>query len=83
MYEELVEEGYNDIRIMGINGKQYDYTSDTCMLCDCESGSCVEDRILPWTQDTLVQIIETDYTIYEEFDDMLTCAGEGYVWNVS
>ncbi len=74
MYLELVSEGYTDIKIMGVNGKQYDYSSDTCMLCDCESGSCVEDRVLPWTQDTLLQILEL---LYNEDD----CEDAGYTWH--
>ena len=60
-----MEEGYDDIKIMGINGKQYDYSSDTCMLCDCVNGSCYEDRILPWTQDSFDSI----YYEYDNEDD--------------
>lgn len=59
---------------MGVNGKQYDYSSDTCMLCECVDGSCVEDRVLPWTQDTLLQTL--DLLVNE--DD---CEDAGYTWH--
>ena len=65
---------------MGINGKQYDYNSNTCMLCDCESGTCVEDRILPWTQDTYDSI----YDIYDnegECEDNYAADDDELIWH--
>ena len=72
MYEELVIEGYDDIKIMGINGKQYDYSNDTCMICDCVSGSCIENRVLPWTQDSFDSV----YDNYDNGDDCEDNYGE-------
>ena len=80
MYEELLLEGYDDIKIMGINGKQYDYSSNACMLCDCVSGSCENDRALPWTQDSLDLI----YDVYDEEGECENNFGEdgdGLVWH--
>ena len=65
---------------MGINAKQYDDNSNTCMLCDCEGGSCVEDRVLPWTQDTYD-------SLYVDFDNEATCEdnqsvdGDNLIWH--
>ena len=80
MYEELVLEGYDDIKIMGVNGKQYDYSSDTCMLCDCVGGSCIDDRILPWAQDSLDMV----YDIYDEegvCEDNVGEDGDDLIWH--
>ena len=64
LYNELVSEGINDVKIMGINGYQYINDSYLCMIWDeygqnctdlevCleEEEICSEPRILPWTQD--------------------------------
>ena len=66
MHQELIDEGYDDIKIMGINGKQYDYSNDTCMLCDCIDGTCYTERELPWAQDGLD-------SIYYNFDNEMDC----------
>ena len=51
LYNELVSEGINDVKIMGVNGFQYIDDSYSCMICDEECTTCSEPRILPWTQD--------------------------------
>ena len=54
LHAELVSEGIDDVKIMGINGYQYINDSLDCMICtdDCTSSTCDEGpRILPWTQD--------------------------------
>ena len=51
LYNELVSEGINDVKIIGINGFQYIDDSYSCMICDEECTTCSEPRILPWTQD--------------------------------
>ena len=82
MYQELVSEGYDDIKIMGVNAKQYDYNSDTCMLCDCDSGSCIEDRILPWAQDTL-DFVYDEYVEESICEDNYSEDGDELVWHSS
>ena len=54
MYLELISEGINDVKFIGINGYQYIDDSMDCMICteNCTSSTCDEGpRILPWTQD--------------------------------
>ena len=54
LYNELVSEGIDDVKMMGINGYQYINDTVGCMICDdsCSSSTCdAGPRILPWTQD--------------------------------
>tara|TARA_Y100001960_G_scaffold266972_1_gene290968 strand:- start:2347 stop:2730 length:384 start_codon:yes stop_codon:yes gene_type:complete len=53
LYNELVSEGIDDVKFVGINGKQYEEDSYTCMICDPDAtcNNCEGPRILPWTQD--------------------------------
>ena len=54
LYDDLINEGYNDIKMMGINGYQYIDDSIDCMICaeDCTSSTCDNGpRTLPWSQD--------------------------------
>ena len=51
LYDELVSEGINDVKIIGINGFQYIEDSYSCMICSDECTTCSEPRTLPWTQD--------------------------------
>ena len=51
LYNELVSEGINDVKIIGINGFQYIEDSYSCMICNDECTTCSEPRTLPWTQD--------------------------------
>ena len=37
LYNELVNEGFDDFKIVGINGFQYITDSYTCMICDPEA----------------------------------------------
>ena len=63
MYNELVEEGITDVKMMGINGYQYINDSVDCMICaeECTSYTCDGGpRFLPWTQD---------------YDDGINCQG--------
>ena len=65
---------------MGINGKQYDYSSNTCMLCDCVNGTCSEDRVLPWTQDSLDLVYDV-YDNEDECEDNYGEDGDDLVWH--
>ena len=53
LYEELLAEGINDVKFMGING--YDYINDSysCMICDHpeDCSNCDDIDIIPWAQD--------------------------------
>ena len=54
LYDDLINEGYDDIKIMGINGYQYIDDSIDCMICaeGCTSSTCDNGpRTLPWSQD--------------------------------
>lgn len=66
LYNELIAEGIDDVKMIGINGYQYIEDSYVCMICDpyFECNNCDGPIILPWTQD-----------IDEDGD------GDGEVWN--
>jgi len=71
MYLELVDEGIDDVKFIGINGYQYINDSMDCMICseNCTSYTCDEGpRILPWTQDF-------------DSDGIQYTAGYGDVWD--
>ncbi len=53
LYNELVNEGFDDFKIVGINGFQYITDSYTCMICDPEAtcNNCDDIIVLPWVQD--------------------------------
>jgi hypothetical protein len=53
MYNELQDEGYTEVNIIGINGFQYLDNDYHCMICDTpdECSSCDVERVLPWVQD--------------------------------
>ena len=64
MYNELLAEGIDDVKIMGINGYQYIEDSVDCMICndECTSNTCLSGpRVLSWSQD---------------YDDGLNCLDE-------
>jgi hypothetical protein len=67
LYNELVSEGINDVKIMGINGYQYINDSYSCMICDDDCTTCSESRILPWTQD-IDQDEDGDGDVWTEWD---------------
>ena len=50
MYLDLVDEGYEDIKFVGVNGYAYINNDYHCMICDTpdECSNCSEERILPW-----------------------------------
>jgi len=50
----LLDNGINDVKMMGVNGYQYINDSLGCMICDdsCTSATCDSGpRELPWSQD--------------------------------
>ena len=53
LYEELLSEGVDDVKFMGING--YDYIDDSysCMICDQpeDCSNCDDIHTIPWAQD--------------------------------
>ena len=54
LYDDLVDSGITDVKMIGINGYLYINDSASCMICDntCTSSTCNDGpRILPWTQD--------------------------------
>ena len=53
LYNELVSEGIDDVKMIGINGYQYIEDSYVCMICDPNfpCNNCDGPIILPWTQD--------------------------------
>ena len=72
MYLELVDEGITDVKIMGINGRQYNHDDEM-----------INGRILPWAQDTLTYLAE-EYNIDDygsENSAASACIGAGYTWN--
>jgi len=70
LYNELVNEGINDVKIMGINGYQYINDSYSCMICDDDCTTCSEPRILPWTQD-IDYNEDGDGDVWTEWDAIL------------
>ena len=70
LYNELVNEGINDVKIMGINGYQYINDSYSCMICDDDCTTCSEPRILPWTQDVDINEDE-DGDVWTEWEIVL------------
>ena len=63
-YNDLLDDGITDVKMMGVNGYQYIDDSLDCMICseECSSSTCDSGpRILPWSQD---------------YDDGLNCQDE-------
>ena len=67
LYNELISEGIDDVKIMGINGFQYIDDSYSCMICDEGCTTCSEPRILPWTQD-IDEDENGDGDVWEEWE---------------
>ena len=69
LYNELVSEGIDDVKIIGINGYQYIDDSYTCMICDPDAtcNNCNGPRILPWTQD-IDEDGNEEGDVWEEWD---------------
>ena len=66
LYNDLVNDGIDDVEIIGINGFQYIDDSIDCMICadECESSTCDSGpRILPWVQD---------------YDDGINCQNDNF-----
>ena len=76
MYLDLLNDGYNDIKFVGVNG--YDYISNDyhCMICDTPDScsNCEDIRILPWVQD--VQGFFVDYS------SQIECEENGFDWTI-
>ena len=53
LYLELLNEGIDDVKFMGINGFNYINDSFNCMICDDleNCSNCDDINIIPWTQD--------------------------------
>ena len=53
LYEDLLSEGINDVKFMGINGYNYIDDSYSCMICDNpdECSNCEDAYTIPWAQD--------------------------------
>ena len=77
MYLDLLSEGYNDIKIMGVNGYQYINDNYHCMICDDPSGcsNCDDIRILPWVQDV-------PFTFNNEDVNQEECEADGNTWEM-
>ena len=77
MYLDLVEEGYDDIKFVGVNGYAYINNDYNCMICDSpdECSNCTEERILPWVQDVPAIIIE-------EYENQIDCEQNELSWGV-
>ena len=77
MYLDLVEEGYDDIKFVGVNGYAYINNDYNCMICDSpdECSNCTEERILIWVQDVPAIIIE-------EYENQIDCEQNELSWGV-
>ena len=53
LYLELLNEGIDDVKFMGINGFNYSNHSFNCMICDDleNCSNCDNINTIPWTQD--------------------------------
>ena len=53
LYEDILSEGIDDVKFMGINGYQYIDDSYSCMICDSpeDCSNCSDTHIIPWAQD--------------------------------
>ena len=53
LYEELINEGINDVKFMGINGYNYIEDSYSCMICDepDDCSNCENVHTIPWAQE--------------------------------
>ena len=53
LYLELLSEGIDDVKFMGINGFNYINDSFNCMICDDleNCSNCDDINTIPWTQD--------------------------------
>ena len=77
MYLDLLEEGYDDIKFVGVNGYAYIDNSYNCMICDTPDlcNNCDDTRILPWVQDV-------PFSFSDGLDEQ-ECADEGNIWDVA
>ena len=76
MYLDLLSEGYNDIKFIGVNGYNYIDNDYHCMICDTPEScsNCDEIRILPWVQD--IPFVFTSENITQE-----ECEENGNAWD--
>ncbi len=77
MYLDLLSEGYNDIKFIGVNGYSYIDNDYHCMICDNPDNcsNCDDIRILPWVQD--LPFVFTSENITQE-----ECETNGNTWDV-
>ena len=77
MYLDLLSEGYDDIKFVGVNGYAYIDNDYHCMICDTPNScsNCDDIRILPWVQD--VPFSYSDNLSEED------CLADGNTWGIS
>ena len=53
MYLDLLDDGYDDIKFIGVNGYAYISNDYHCMICDTPENcsNCDDIRVVPWVQD--------------------------------
>tara|TARA_Y100001970_G_scaffold159766_1_gene195487 strand:+ start:1126 stop:1548 length:423 start_codon:yes stop_codon:yes gene_type:complete len=80
LYEELLSEGINDVKFMGINGYQYINDSYSCMICDEpeDCSNCDENYTIPWAQD-----LDDGYNCLSENEGLCEANDEdGDLWDM-
>ena len=77
MYLDLLSEGYDDIKFMGVNGYAYIDNDYHCMICDdpLSCSNCDDIRILPWVQDV-------PFTFNNEDVNEEECVADGNTWEM-
>ena len=80
LYQELLSEGINDVKFVGINGYNYINDSYSCMICDDPDACSNCDNIheIPWIQDLDdgANCLEENQELCQEGDE------NGDVWDM-
>ena len=81
LYNDLLNDGITDVKMMGVNGYQYIDDSIGCMICDesCTSSTCdAGARVLPWVQD-----YDDGINCYNENEELCGAGDEdGDIWDL-
>ena len=80
LYQELLDEGINDVKFMGVNGFDYINDSYSCMICDDPDScsNCNNVNIIPWAQD-----LDDGANCLNENEDLCQADDEdGDVWDM-
>ena len=80
LYQELLDEGINDVKFMGVNGFDYITDSYSCMICDDPDScsNCSNVNIIPWAQD-----LDDGANCLNENEDLCQADDEdGDVWDM-